>query len=76
MTTKEKLKLAKQKGFKNGVKFLSADDDFLSIVSGKLIVRDYPKDTVDSMFNGDIVSKNGIGCIYDNETKKWGKILK
>lgn len=68
---------ALSRGFKKGVKFISASGSGLEgLVQGNLKMKwvDDPEDE-DHQFNGDIVSTNGHGLIYWEEEKRWARII-
>jgi hypothetical protein len=82
MKTKDLLKQAREKGFKEGLIFISATGVADSLVQGELKIKNFTpknptfptKEEIKEMeHNGDIVSTLGYGVIYDSSTETWGQ---
>jgi len=87
MNIKEELRLEKKEAlnrlrvikelFTRGTKFYSADDNMRGcFVRGVLKIKwTDDEQSEEFKFNGDIVSSNGVGCVYDASTDKLATII-
>lgn len=71
------IKEAKKRGFGKGAIFTSATGRTGCKVGDAIKMKFYSDvKAEDRIYNGDLVSTNGVGCIFDRRTKKWATITK